>query len=120
MRKVSKGWKLTPEQIEFRKSIIRKRKQKTSSIITAAVIKKPAPTIAIVNAPVIQKKITRNEYMNNCMFWINECNAGRENRKRLLKSVRHLRDYCNEIIKENTPAEPKKEVAEIDNPFEFL
>lgn len=47
------------------------------------------------------KVTTRNEYMNNCMFWINEFEAGRTGRIDLVKSATYLRDYCNQIIKEN-------------------
>ena len=83
---------LTKEQIEFRSKILGKKaepiKERTKKW-------KPLP-----QPP---KPVTRNQYMNNCMFWINKFEAGREGKEQLMKAVTCLRNHCNQIIQENTP-----------------
>ena len=72
---------ITKAQQDFRDSILKKGKKEKSPI----------------SPP---KAITRNEYMNNCMFWINEYEAGRTTKERFLKAIGILRDHCNQIIQE--------------------
>lgn len=105
--KVKKQYKkskpLTKEQSEYRAKILGKKYKPRAQVLT----------------PLITKKYTRHDYMNNCMFWINEFAAGRTDKKDFVKSVTYLRDYCNEIIKENTPITPET-VPPLRNPFEWL
>lgn len=52
------------------------------------------------NKPV-PKKTTREEYIHNCIFWINEYGKGMTDEKRCIEAIDSLKKYCEEIIKEN-------------------
>ena len=73
---------LTKDQIEYRNSIL-----------------KPKPKTRKVSR--LQTIISRTEYMNNCIFWINEYHAKRTTVERLISATTNLRNYCQEIINEN-------------------
>lgn len=82
---------LTAEQIDFRNKILKiKPKPKKE---------KPLPPPP--------KVTTRNEYMNNCMWWINEFEAGRTEKDRFIQAVNSLHNHCIEILRENTPQKTK-------------
>ena len=82
---------LTKDQIEFRAKILGKR---------AKYIKRPK-----VKPTPIEKETTRNEYMNHCMFWINEYETGRTTKERVISAATNLRLYCTQIIEETKPYE---------------
>ena len=73
---------LTNDQIEFRQKILNKKIK----------VKKERPL------PTPPKEPTRIDYMNNCVFWVNEYAAGRTDEARFKKAVYYLREYCNEIL----------------------
>ncbi len=78
----SRALNRTPEQIEYWNTIL-KVKQKSLKY----------------NTVIQTKKTSRKEYMENCLFWINEFFEGRSCAERASKAAVHLKHYCDEIIK---------------------
>lgn len=82
---------LTEEQISYREKVLKiKAKIKKEKPL-------PRPSIAI----------TRVQYMNNCMYWINEFEAGRNDKAEFIKAVNALHNHCIEILRENTVQKTK-------------
>lgn len=77
---------ITDEQRRFREMILKKKPRKRKAYV-----------------PIPARVISRNEYMNNCMFWINEYEAGRTDKEEYLSATRSLYNYCVAIINENNP-----------------
>ena len=48
----------------------------------------------------LMKIMSRTEYMNNCIFWLNEYYQKRCTKERVVLAARHLKIYCEEIIQE--------------------
>lgn len=77
---------LTKDQINYRNAILKKK----------VVPRKPKKVV-------VQGPIPRIQYMNNCMYWINECHYKRVSAEdHLLSAATSLKNYCQEIINEQT------------------
>lgn len=46
------------------------------------------------------KIMSRTEYMNNCIFWLNEYYAKRCDKSRAISAAENLKKYCEEIVNE--------------------
>ena len=73
----------TKEQKEYCDSILGRRPRRKEKVIT----KTSEPKIT-----------TREEYMKNCLYWINEYLEGRANKEMLKTASFHLTNYCDEIL----------------------
>jgi hypothetical protein len=46
----------------------------------------------------LPKTMSRTEYMNNCIFWLNEYYTKRCTKEHALKAAESLKRYCEEIM----------------------
>lgn len=87
---------ITEDQKKYRDSILQKKRTYRKR---ATEIYLPEP-------------MTRERYMNNCLYWIRLYYERKGDKESAKKAVFYLRQYCDEIIRElNSDPNPERSVA---------